>query len=214
MAILRDGELYRAADLARRLQVSQRTVYRDIDRLLAAGIAIEGTRGSGYRALDRTTLPPLSLTQRELDALSVGIVIVSEAADAELKSAALSLAEKIEAALPVETVDPADSWKTALTPLADPARGLSHMESLRNAISGRQKLRLEHLGPAGGPCIRTVRPLRLESWGRVWILTVWCETENRFQEFRTDLIQSVTPLPELFVDEAGKRLADYRGKAR
>ncbi|MBK0326844.1 YafY family transcriptional regulator [Rhodobacteraceae bacterium F11138] len=208
IAVLRDGETHRACDLAVRLGVSQRTIYRDMDRLVASGVPIRGTRGDGYRVLKQTTLPPMTLTPSELDVLTLGIAIVSETADPDLKAAALSLADKIEAALPVETVAEADSWKLALTPLADPARGLSHLVSLRGAITGKQKLRLRYASPQGQVSTRTVRPLRLESWGRVWILIAWCELRSDFREFRTDLIQEATPLPELFVDEPGKRLSD------
>lgn len=208
--ILRDGDLHRAEDLAGRFGVSIRTIYRDMDRLAAGGVPVTGTRGSGYRAADHVALPPLTLTRQELDALNLGIAIVSEAADPELKSAALALADKLDAVLPAETSDDADAWKTAITPLSDPARGLSHLPALRNALRGKQKLQLRYLPPAADAFTCTVRPLQLDSWGRVWTLTTWCETENRFREFRLDLIETVTPLPELFVDEPGRRLADRR----
>ncbi len=213
IALLRDGQVHRARDLAARLGVSPRTVYRDIDRLAAAGVPVRGTRGTGYRVLDQTTLPPLSLTRAELDALALGVAIVSEAADPELKSAARSLADKIETGLPLQSVAPSDAWKAAFSPLADPARGLSHMAGLRAAIAGRQKLRLVYRRLDGQGTTRTVRPLRLESWGRAWILIAWCELRGDFREFRTDLIQTATPLPELFVDEPGKRLADHLAAA-
>ncbi|SFU05064.1 helix-turn-helix transcriptional regulator [Sedimentitalea nanhaiensis] len=211
IALLRDGQLHRASDLAERMGVSQRTIYRDMERLIASGVPVQGTRGTGYRTLDRTTLPPLTLTRAEVDALTLGIAIVSEAADPDLKSAALSLSDKIEASLSAETLDAADAWKAALTPLADSARGLSHMASLRSAIAGKQKFRLGYRSSNGILSIRTVRPLRLESWGHIWILISWCELREDFREFRTDLIETATPLPELFVDEPGKRLADYLG---
>jgi len=213
LRLMRDRDLHRAQDLATRLGVSPRTIYRDMDRLAAAGVPVAGTRGTGYRLADTIALPPITLTQDELSALNLGIAILSEAADPNLKAAALSLADKVDAALPQETISEAESWRTALTPLANAARGLSYMGALRSAIRGRQKLRLTYRHPEGGATRRTVRPLRLESWGRVWTLTAWCELRGDFREFRLDLIEEAMPLPELFVDEAGKTLADYAGVA-
>lgn len=207
IARLRDGHLHRGEDLARHLGVSVRTVYRDMDRLAASGVPVTGTRGAGYRIGDHLVLPPLSLSPAELDALTLGIAIVGETTDPDLKAAALSLADKLEAALPEDSIAEADAWKFAVTPLADSARGLSHVAGLRSAIRGKQKLRLTERTPTG-PCTRIIRPLRLESWGRVWVLTAWSETDVGFCDTRLDLIDALSPLPELFVDEPGKRLSD------
>ncbi|MDU9002684.1 helix-turn-helix transcriptional regulator [Sedimentitalea todarodis] len=210
IGILRDGALHRAQDLAARLDISVRTIYRDMDRLLAAGVPVQGTPGTGYRMADTIALPPLHLAPAELDVLQLGIAIVSEAADPNLRAAAQTLANKIDMALPAETIAEADAWKTALSPMADAARGLSHMTILRSAIDGRQKLRLSYRETTGQLDDRIIRPLKLESWGRAWLLTAWCETCDDFRDFRLDLIENATPLPELFTDEHGKRLADRR----
>lgn len=209
LQLLHDGRLHRAQDIATQFGVSPRTIYRDMDRLAASGIPLRGTRGTGYQLEDLTPIPPLSLSRPELEALNLAIAIISEATDPELKSAALSLADKIDAALPVETIAPSEAWKFVSTPFADAARGFSHMASLRNAIKTRQKLRLICLDANGTQTIQTVRPLRLENWGRIWVLLTWCETRDAFHSFRTDLIEQAIPLPELFVDETGKRLTDY-----
>ncbi|MHA6264024.1 helix-turn-helix transcriptional regulator [Arenibacterium sp. CAU 1754] len=207
--ILRDGKLHRAQDIADKLEVSVRTIYRDMDTLAASGIPVEGERGVGYMVREAITLPPLTLTAAELEALNLGMAIVAEAADPDLKSAALSLADKIDAVLPTETIAEADAWKFAVYPFADAARGFSHMASLRSAIKGRQKLRLTYRRIDGTLTQRTVRPLHMEYWGRVWTLTAWCELREDFRVFRIDLIEEANPLPELFVDEPGKTLADY-----
>jgi predicted DNA-binding transcriptional regulator YafY len=204
--ILQDGRRHRGQDLAGRLGVSVRTIYRDMEKLMAAGLPIEGERGLGYRASKAITLPPLRLSNAELEALNLGVAIVGEAADPELRAAALSLADKIDAALPSQVV--AEAWKVALSPFADAARGFSHIATLRAAIRSRQKLRLVYRRTEGTPTDRQVRPLRLEAWGSIWTLTAWCEMRQDFRDFRVDLIESATALPELFVDEPGKALAD------
>jgi predicted DNA-binding transcriptional regulator YafY len=208
--ILRDGKLHRAGDIAARLDVSPRTIYRDMDRLIASGVPVQGERGIGYRAIDAITLPPLTLTAAELEALSLAVAIVAESTDPGLKSAALSLAGKLDAALPTEAIAESDAWKFATSPFADAARGFSHMASLRSAIKTRQKLRLRYREANAAATKSTIRPLQLEHWGRVWILTAWSETHADFRAFRVDLIEKATPMPELFIDEPGKRLSDYR----
>ena len=207
--ILRDGKLHRAQDIADRLEVSVRTIYRDMDTLVASGVPVEGERGVGYMVRDQITLPPLNLTPEELEALNLGMAIVAEAADPDLKAAALSLADKVDAVLPAQTIAEADTWKFAVYPFADAARGFAHMSTLRAAIKARQKLHLQYRQIDGTLSERKVRPLHMEYWGRVWTLTAWCEKRNDFRVFRVDLIVETTALPELFVDEPGKRLSDY-----
>ncbi|WP_299404167.1 YafY family protein [uncultured Roseobacter sp.] len=207
--ILRDGKLHRAQDIAERLEVSTRTIYRDMDTLMASGVPVEGERGVGYMITEAITLPPLTLTVEELEALNLGVAIVAEAADTDLKSAALSLADKVDAVLPTQTIAEADAWKFAVYPFADAARGFSHMPTLRAAISAKQKLRLTYTSKEAQVTTRTIRPLHMEYWGRIWTLTAWCEMRDAFRVFRVDLIQTAEALPELFVDEPGKTIADY-----
>ena len=207
--ILRDGKLHHAQDIANRLEVSTRTIYRDMDTLTASGVPVQGERGVGYMITEAISLPPLTLTAPELEALNLGLAIVAQAADETLKSAADTLAAKVDAVLPAQTIAEADAWKFAVYPFADPTRNLSHMPLLRSAIKARQKVRLTYTSRAGAVTARVIRPLHMEYWGRVWTLTAWCELRAAFRVFRLDLIESAEALPELFVDEPGKTIADY-----
>jgi predicted DNA-binding transcriptional regulator YafY len=206
---LRDGRLHRAQDLADRLEVSVRTIYRDMETLQASGIPVEGERGVGYMLTAPVTLPPLNLTLLELEALELGMAVVAEAADPELQSAARSLSAKIDAVIPADRAPPKEGWGFAVYPFADAARGFRHMPALRAAIRARQKLALAYRDAEGRPSSRTIRPLQMEYWGRVWTLTAWDETRGDFRSFRVDRIEDLRALPELFVDEPGKSLADY-----
>ena len=207
--ILRDGRLHKAADLARDLEVSQRTIYRDMETLQASGIPVEGERGVGYILTAPVTLPPLNLSLTELEALHLGMAVVAEATDPELQAAARSLSSKIDAVLPEDRSAPKDGWGFAVYPFADARRGFAHMPTLRAAIRARQKLSLRYEALAGDTTERTVRPLQMEYWGRVWTLTAWCELRTDFRVFRIDRILAVEALPELFADEPGKRLEDF-----
>ena len=212
--ILRDGRLHRAADMAARLQVSLRTIYRDMDTLAASGVPVQGERGVGYRITAPVTLPPLNLTLAELEALHLGMAVVGEAADDELKAAARSLSAKIDAVLPEDRSSPPTGWGFAVYPFADAAAGFQHMPSIRAAIRARQKLRIVYRPLTGEVGERTVRPLQMEYWGRVWTVTCWCETSNGFSVFRVDRIERLTVLPALFVEEQGKTLMDYEARLR
>ena len=207
--ILRDGALHKAQDIAERLEVSVRTIYRDMDTLVASGIPVEGERGVGYILREPITLPPMTLTVEELEALNLGVAIVSEAADPDLKRAAQNLAEKIDAVLPERVVEQADAWKFAVYPFADTVRGFSQMPTIRAAIKARQKLRILYHSKGDRLTSRLIRALHMEYWARVWTLTAWCELRGYFRVFRVDLVQSAEALPEMFVDEPGKTLGDY-----
>lgn len=207
--ILRDGELHLARDLATALGVSQRTIYRDMDTLIASGLPVEGTRGAGYRLTAPVTLPPLNLTLAELEALHLGLAIVREAADPDLQEAAQSLSGKIDAALPEDRATPPNGWGFATYPFADAAYGFAHVPPLRAAIRARQKLRIGYRDTEGPPSSRVIRPLKLDYWGRIWTITTWCEHSDGFKVFRVDRITDLEVLPELFVDELGRSLDDY-----
>lgn len=209
LLILRDGRLHRAQDLAERLEVSLRTIYRDMDTLIASGVPIAGERGLGYMATAAITLPPLNITMTELEALHLGMAVVGEAADEELKAAARSLSAKIDAVLPEDRRTPPTGWGFAVYPFADAARGFQHMPAIRGAVRARQKLRITYRNDQGEVTERTIRPLQTEYWGRVWTATAWCELRNDFRVFRVDRIDAIRVLPQLFVDEPGKTLDDF-----
>lgn len=198
LGYLKDGALHRAEDLACIFGVSVRTIYRDIERLQKAGVPVEGTRGEGYRSIGLTTLPPMALSDAEVNALSLGVAIIQQAGDDDLAQAANSLAEKINAALPEHVVSDSDAWKFAFTPLADPARGLSLLPTLRSAIRARQKVELTLDTPQADIQHHRVRPLKLACFGPIWTLSAWSETTNSAVEFRLDLMKDAKALPELF----------------
>lgn len=202
--ILRDGTLHRAGDLAKATDVSLRTIYRDMETLAASGVPIEGERGIGYRVTAAVTLPPLNLTMTEMEALHLGLSAVRHSEDAELSAAASALSAKLDAVMPEDRSRAPSGSGFAIYPFADAARGFQHLPILRQAVRTRQKLELTLHNEA-----RTVRPLQLDYWGRLWTCVVWCETHNGFDEIRVDQITSQRILPSLFVDEPGKALSDY-----
>ncbi len=202
--LLRDGALHRAGDIATVTGVSLRTIYRDMETLATSGVPIEGERGIGYRVTAAITLPPLNLSMTEIEALHLGLSAVGETEDTELSQAARSLLSKLDAVLPEDRSRAPDGYGFAIYPFADAARGFQHLPLIRQAIRTRQKLRI-----ALNDKLRTVRPLQLDYWGRLWTCVVWCETSRDFAEVRVDQITDIATLPGLFVDEDGKSLRDF-----
>ena len=205
--ILRDGALHRAGDLAAAVGVSLRTIYRDMETLAASGVPIEGERGVGYHVTAAITLPPLNLTLTEIEALHMGLMAVGGGADKELAQAAQSLTQKIDAVMPEDRSRAPAPYSFATYPFADAAKGFQHLPQIRQAIRTRQKLSLTRDGQT-----RTVRPLKLDYWGRLWTCVVWCETKRRFDDLRVDQIETVQVLPSLFVDEPEKSLHAYQAQ--
>ncbi|MCR8550187.1 HTH domain-containing protein [Salipiger sp. P9] len=208
MLRLKDGRAHTAEALAREFGVSMRTIYRDMDLLAASGLPVSGTRGRGYAARSGITLPPLELSETELEVLHLGLAAVGAGAGEmpELAEAARSLSARIDTLLPEEAGAEPASFGFAAHPLQAGAQGFRHMPAMRAAIRARQKLRLR-FRDRDAP--QDIRPLQLDYWGRIWTCIAWNETTGDFDRFRLDRVTALTPLPGLFVEEPGKRLSDY-----
>ncbi|KUF11378.1 helix-turn-helix transcriptional regulator [Pseudoponticoccus marisrubri] len=208
MQRLRDGRLHTAEAMAQDLGVSVRTIYRDMETLAASGVPVEGARGYGYTAQAAVTLPPLNLTQAELEALHLALAALGASAMGEVAEAAQSLSAKIDAVLPEDAGAVPARFGFATDAFSEAARGFVHMPAIRAAIRSHQKLRV-----GLGERSHEIRPLHLDYWGRIWSCVAWSETEGDFLSFRIDRITHLSPLPGLFVDEPGKTLADYRARS-
>lgn len=199
-----------AGSLAAELEVSVRTVYRDIADLCAANVPIIGEAGIGY-VLDRAyTVRPLVFDVEELDALALGAQMVGSWGDRDIARAAQRAIDKITAVLPAPLR--AEILQTAL--FSPPSRAKATITidfaSLRHAIRTRNKVAFHYQALSGAKTVRTVRPLCLAFFGPVWLLASWCEARQDFRNFRLDLMSQLDILAEHFIDEKGKRLIDYQ----
>jgi predicted DNA-binding transcriptional regulator YafY len=207
--ILRDGRLHTARDMAERLEVSVRTLWRDMATLIASGLPVEGERGVGYILREPVTLPPLTLTPDEVQALTLGLQLVTRGADPSLTRAAESLLGKVTAVLPTRLLQGMGE-ETWVFPGAEALAAARHLPALRQAIRLRERVVIGYVDGEGLASDRPVRPLVLEFWGRVWTLASWCEARGDFRSFRVDRITTLTPTGETFPDEPGTTLADWR----
>lgn len=206
--IVRDGRLHLARDIANALEVSVRTIYRDIDTLVASGVPIDGERGVGYMLREPVFLPPMALTLTELEALSLGMAIVQQAADAELQAAAKAVMDKVSEHASNRRQAPR-SWGFGVYAFERAQEGSGYMPLIRRAIRERIKLRIEYLSLNVRYSTRVIRPLQVEYWGRVWTCSAWCELRNSFRAFRIDRMQNCETTGKSFQPEAGKTVEDY-----
>lgn len=207
--ILRDGRLHTARDMADRLEVSTRTLWRDMATLIASGLPVEGERGVGYILREPITLPPLTLTEDETEALGLALRLLSDGADPGMAGAAARLSAKIMAALPASRVGRVDPpvW---IFPGTEAMAAARHLPELRRAIRQHAVLDLVYADQDGRETSRAVRPLVLEFWGRVWTLAAWCEMREDFRSFRVDRIDSLRDTGRAQIPEPGRDLAEWR----
>lgn len=208
--ILRDGRLHRASEMADRLQVSTRTIWRDMATLMASGLPVEGERGIGYVLRAPITLPPMILSGDEIEALRLGIRLVAAGEDPALARAARSLAGKFASVTPA----PENAEDDDLFALSGRAteRAPVHLPLLREAIRNRERVTLTYIEADGSESHRDIRPLDLDLSGRIWTLAAWCEARGGFRSFRIDRIMALSGTDETFPREPGRELSDYRNR--
>ena len=189
---LRGGRLTTARSLAERLEVSERTIYRDIADLMTSGVPIEGEAGVGYIMRAGFDLPPLMFTRAEVSALVAGARMMRSWGGAAAALAAEEALVKIEAVLPEALRD-----EVARVPIhalevfsLDGATRVL-LDRLEAATNARLRLAFGYEDGAARVTRRVVRPLGLLYWGKTWTLAAWCELREDFRTFRVDRMQDL-----------------------
>jgi len=201
-----------AHEMGHKFEVSERTIYRDIAHLIGSGAPIDGEAGVGYVLRPGFDLPPLTFSFEQLDALALGARLVKATGDKDLASAANEALAKIEHALPESHRERLRNVPLFAAFLDETVRP-DAFGPVRNAIANKRKLRVRYQSLADDTTQRVIRPLALTCFGRVWLLSAWCELRNDFRHFRTDRVERLTVLAESFDDEPGKRYEDMRRAA-
>jgi predicted DNA-binding transcriptional regulator YafY len=206
---LRGGRLVTARSLGERLEVSERTIYRDVADLISCGVPIDGEAGVGYIMRSGFDLPPLMFTRSELTALTLGARLVKAWGGTELARAAEEALVKIEAVLPEREKRMVDE-----TPLFAIAFGMEDstrdaIDRLDGAIREQRRIRISYASLDEEMSERNVRPLGLYFWGKTWTLAAWCELRADFRNFRADRITGLVECGDRFRHEPGKTLKDF-----
>jgi len=180
-----------AAALARELQVSERTIYRDLSELAAQGAPVQGEAGVGYMLRPGLFLPPLMLTEDETEAVLLGLRYVDQRGDDVLTKAAANAHAKILAVLPHE------GQIAAILPMTIPgpkANGFPDnkvpLNALRSAIRTCRRLAICYVNGEGHQTQRVIWPIQLGFMDSARVVTGWCELRKAFRFFRTDRISS------------------------
>ena len=198
----------RAADIARQLGISERTVYRDIRDLVLAGTPIDGEAGVGYRLRPGYDLPPLMFDREEIQALVLGARIVRQFGDPALARASDAILNKVASILPNDLAPLLEDTRLFVPGIVSANESATALGTARGALIERRKLRLRYADAQGAGSERTVRPLGIFFWGRTWTLAAWCELRTDFRNFRLDRVSDASPLDETFADEPGRTLRD------
>ena len=189
----------RAQDLAERFEVSQRIIYRDIAALQAMRTPIDGEAGIGYLLRSGYDLPPLNFDAEEIEALRVGLMMLSRTGDSQLQIAARRVGAKIEA------LQQHNDWLQVApwgAPPDDPEQGCVSIASLRSAIRQERKLQIIYRDQSGSQSERIIRPIAVIYHLECVLLIGWCELRGALRHFRTDRIYGCQLLDESFEGES------------
>jgi predicted DNA-binding transcriptional regulator YafY len=206
--LIRGRRLTTAAYLAQRLEVSERTIYRDVADLQHQGVPLEGEAGMGYRLGAGFDLPPMMFTQDEAKALVASVRMAQAWLDPALAQGAQDALGKIMSVLPVEARVAAEALAVYAPPGGLSGSAQRTLQTLREAVQERRKVFINYRDLSDKASERTLRPLGCFYWGKVWTLAAWCEHRSDFRSFRIDRVTYVRRLEDRFRDEPGRTLAD------
>ena len=192
-----------AARLAEDLEVTKRTVYRDIAALQGQRVPIAGEAGIGYVLQRGFDLPPLMFTAEEVEAISVGLALLSRSGDAGLLAASQRATAKISDVLPdhAASVESAPLYVSGWNKIPD---SVIAPETIRNAIREAQILDITYRDEHGQRTPRAIRPLAITYYTDALVIAAWCELREDFRHFRLDRIASCAPANRTFTKEAAK----------
>ena len=204
---LRARRVTRADDLASVLEVSPRTIYRDIAHLQASGLPIDGEAGVGYLLSPGFDLPPITFTHDQLEALAVGLAMAASLDDPDLALAAREARAKLQTALPrPQTRQLLDA---PFLSLRRTTGAPAHAALVRRAIRQRRVLLLDYADGSGRGTTRRFRPLAIWAMQDGWMVSGWCELREDFRTFRFDRVQALHLTPDSFPDDAARNLAAF-----
>jgi len=200
-----------AEALAHALEVSPRTIYRDMATLQAMGAPVRGEAGLGYQMERGYFLPPLRFDAEELEAIALGMRLVTARGDDGLRAAAARVSGKIGAASGEGAGKVTDRLPLRAVTRGHPQAGVVHrwLPELRRVVRERRIVTLGYVDLSRRETRRRVRPLGLTVFDEVWLLTGWCEVREDFRNFRVDRLTALEDTGERAPNERGRRFEDY-----
>jgi predicted DNA-binding transcriptional regulator YafY len=198
-----------AAALAARLEVSTRTIYRDIAALQASGVPIDGAPGFGYLLGAGYDLPPLMFTAEEFQTIAVALDLVRRTGDQGLQAAAAGVRAKLAAIRPqargAELEAPYYVW-----PQGASVAPIVCLSEVRAAIRSGRKLRLDYRNRDGAESRRIVWPLAIAYFAESTLIGAWCELREDYRHFRTDRVRDLAVLDQAYPTDCPTLLSGWR----
>ncbi|WP_432347225.1 YafY family protein [Shinella yambaruensis] len=187
-----------AAEVAGRLEVTVRSIYRDIAALQAMRVPVEGERGIGYILRPGFDLPPLMFSIEETEAVVLALALLERTGDAELKAAARRVGDKIAGAVPPPlrqtlSARALHAWDT--TPRQPEGIDLA---TVRRAIRDEETLLIDYRDEYGRASERTIRPIALIYYSETANIVAWCELRAAIRNFRADRVEACETTGRLF----------------
>lgn len=196
-----------AAQMGEALEVTVRSIYRDIAALQAMRVPIEGGRGIGYILRPGFDLPPLMFSIEETEAVVLALALLGRTGDAELKAAAKRVNHKIAGAVPEPLRQTLRARALYAWGSVAPSPGRVDLALVRRAIRDERKLFIRYRDEQGRASERTVRPLALIYYSETAVVVGWCELRVSIRNFRTDRVDECQAMDEHFRGE-GDALRD------
>jgi predicted DNA-binding transcriptional regulator YafY len=187
-----------AAMLAEQLEVTVRTIYRDIATLQARRVPIEGAAGLGYVLRRGFDLPPLMFTSDEIDAIAVAMRMLHRTGDHGLQSAAESVLSKVTVALPDRLREHLAAPQFFVSRNGAPPPPIADLAAIRAAIRDERKLRIAYSDEKGERTRRIIWPIAIAYYVESTLVSAWCELRGDFRHFRADRIFKFDTLDERF----------------
>ena len=197
-----------AKTLAEGFQVSERTIYRDMETLLELGVPIEGEAGTGFILRPGFFLPSMAFTRDEADAVLLGLRFVMARGDTEIAQAANTALLKITDGM----TDEAELRMLGAGLTAGPGETdrREELAMIRGAMRDRRKLEITYRSEDGACGPRVVWPVALGFFDKVEMLAAWCELRDAFRHFRVDRVEALSALEEDVPRSRDSLLAAYR----
>lgn len=202
------------AAIAGELEVSLRTVYRDIASLLADGVPIRGEAGVGYVLSEGYDLPPLMFTADELESVMLGLRWVARRGDADLSRAARDTVAKIGTVLPERLRPFLYDAALLVPPSARLVEDRVDVAAMRAAIRDGRKVQIAYRSEDGRRTERTIWPIAVAYFDAQRLIIAWCELRRAFRSFRTDRMIAAESLVEKYPARRKALLKQWQEEAR
>ena len=188
-----------AAAIADQLEVTVRTIYRDVATLQARRIPIEGAPGIGYVLRRGFELPPLMFTEDEAEAIAVGVRMLARTGDPGLQKAAESVLSKVTLVVPDLLREYLSATPVYVSKSGAPVPAQRDLPTvIRHAIRDSRKMRFLYEDESGRRTRRVIQPFAVAYYVEATLVCAWCELRNAIRHFRTDRVLSAEVLDEAF----------------